>query len=322
MALLSGSVRHHGRKGCQLLCGFIGRNKAQGAHYYPALLRPNGFENRWTSSHPDVDVYTLPAPDPEEYRSDLFYVISSRSNTNFNRHRYDTGIGKPSIFDGIPRILHLPTCFAGDLMHQPLINLAALLFDLWCAHPGACDHNCFSVWPWAVLIGDVWKEHGKVVARAARYLPTSFGRTTRNSQEKISSGYKAWELLNYIYGKGPGIFYGVLPEPYYSHFCQLVRGIRIIHQHSILEEQLIAVDQLLCQWVLDFEILYCEQKPDRLHFICQCVHSLTHLARETHRLGPLWLSSHISMMDNSFFLTCTFHHLFDTLLPYLGHQLF
>ena len=207
-------------------------------------------------------------------------------------------------------------------MHQPLINLAALLFDLWCAHPGACDHNCFSVWPWAVLIGDVWKEHGKVVARAARYLPTSFGRTTRNSQEKISSGYKAWELLNYIYGKGPGIFYGVLPEPYYSYFCQLVRGIRIIHQHSILEEQLIAVDQLLCQWVLDFEILYCEQKPDRLHFICQCVHSLTHLARETHRLGPLWLSSHISMMDNSFFLTCTFHHLFDTLLPYLGHQLF
>ena len=180
-------------------------------------------------------------------------------------------------------------------MHQPLINLAALLLDLWCARPGARDHDRFSVWPWAVLIGDVWKEHGKVVARAARYLPTSFGRTPQNPQEKILSGYKAWELLNYIYGEGPGVFYGVLPEPYYSHFCRLVRGIRIIHQHSISEEQLIAVDQLLRQWVLDFEILYCERKPDRLHFIRQCVHSLTHLARETHRLGPLWLSSQWTM---------------------------
>ena len=45
MAYLSGSVGHHGCKGCRLLCGFIGRNKVRGLHYYPALLRPVGFEN-------------------------------------------------------------------------------------------------------------------------------------------------------------------------------------------------------------------------------------------------------------------------------------
>ena len=38
MASLSGSVGHHGRKGCRLLCGLVGRNKVRGAHYYPALL--------------------------------------------------------------------------------------------------------------------------------------------------------------------------------------------------------------------------------------------------------------------------------------------
>lgn len=295
MAPLSGSVGHHGRKGCRLLCGFIGRNKVRGSHYYPALLRPAGFENHRTSSHPDVDIRTLPIPNPEEYRSDLFSVISSRSKRNFDKRRYNKGIGKPSIFDGIPRILPLPTCFAGDLMHQPLINLAALLLDLWCARPDARKFDPSSVWPWAVLTGDVWKEHGEVVARAAKYLPTSFGRTPRNPQEKISSGYKAWEFLGYIYGEGPGVFYGVLPEPYYSHFCRLVRAIRIIHQHTISEEQLIAVDKALLQWVLDFEILYCDRNPNRLHFARQCVHSLTHLAKETHRLGPLWLSSQWTM---------------------------
>ena len=139
MAELSGSVGHHGQKGCRLLCGFVGRNKIGGSHYYPALLRPHGFETHRTSSHPDVDINELPDPNPIQYRQDLFHIISSRHETELGRRRFNTGIGKPSIFDGLPRTLDLPTCFGGDLMHQPLINLAALLLDLWCARPAARD---------------------------------------------------------------------------------------------------------------------------------------------------------------------------------------
>ena len=225
MGQLSGSVGHHGRKGCRLLCGLIGRNKAQGSHYYPALLRPNGFEQHRSSSHPDIDIHSLPTPNPEEYRRDLFHVISSHGRREYERRRFNTGIGKPSIFAGIPRILPLPTCFAGDIMHQPLINLTALLLDLWCARPAARDYDRTTDWPWAVLTGDVWVQHGQAVSQASKYLPTSFGRVPRNPQEKISSGYKAWELLYYIYGEGPGLFFGVIPDEYFSHFCLLVRAI-------------------------------------------------------------------------------------------------
>ena len=295
MSRLSGSVGHHGRKGCHLLCGLVGRNKTRGAHYYPALLRPTGFENHRTSSHPDIDINTLPIPSNCDYKTDLFHVISSRNETEYKRRRFNTGIGKPSIFDGVPRILPLPICFPGDLMHQPLINIATLFMDLWCGRPGARDADRFSVWPWAVLTGDVWEDHGKVVSHAAKYLPTSFGRVPRNPQEKISSGYKAWEFLYYIYGEGPGVFYGVLPEPFYSHFCQLVQAIRIIHQRTISREQLVIAHELLLRWVIDFEVLYCKRNPDRLHFVRQCVYSLTHLAKETHRVGPLWLSSQWTM---------------------------
>ena len=56
-------------------------------------------------------------------------------------------------------------------------------------------------------------------------------------------------------------------------------------------EQLTTAQELLLQWVLDFEVLYCRRNPNRLHFVRQCVHSLTHLARETHRVGPLALSA-------------------------------
>ena len=180
-------------------------------------------------------------------------------------------------------------------MHQPLINLAWLHIDLWGTRPDARDYNRASHWPWVVLVGETWIPHSKAVTDTAKYMPTSFGWMPRNPQETISSGYKAWEFLYYLYGLGPSLFYGILPEPYYSHYCRLVRAIWIIFQHAVSRDQLIITHGLLHQWVLDFEEIYCQRNPGRLHFVCQCVHSLTHLSRERQQLGPLWLTSQWNM---------------------------
>ena len=131
MAELTGSVGHHGRKGCRLLCGFFGRNKPHGSHYYPALLRP--LNSNWEGcSHPDIDVLALQPVDPNEYWKDLNFVLLSPANGEYNKRRLETGIKKASIFDSLLCILELPTCFPGDIMHQPVINLTALMFDLFC----------------------------------------------------------------------------------------------------------------------------------------------------------------------------------------------
>ena len=214
MAELSGSVGHHGKKGCRLLCSLIGRNKLGGSHYYPALLLPLGANNP-SSNHPDIDIERLPAVDPKKYREDLNTVLTSQNNVQYQQRRLQTGIKKASIFDGLPRILELPTCFPGDAMHQPVINLTALMFDLWCDREGCRKADPDGVWEWAVLKGDVWKAHGKSVADAASYFPRSFDRTPRNPAEKLSSNYKARELLNYFYGLGPGLLYGIIPQAYY-----------------------------------------------------------------------------------------------------------
>ena len=132
-----------------------------------------------------------------------------------------------------------------------------------------------------------WKEHGKEVASMSPSFPSSFGRPPRNPAEKLSSGYKAWELLLYIYGLGPGVFYGILPDKYYTHFCQLVFGIRMVYQRSISITNLEKADYALRQFVIQFEELYYQRKITRLHFVRQCLHSLTHLANETLRCGPL-----------------------------------
>ena len=165
MSKLSGSVGHHGRRGCRMLCGLLGRNKVRGSHYYPALPLPSYLKENPTSSHPDVDVTSLPDADPEQYQKNLYEVIGSRNPTDYGRRQFKSGISKPSIFGGIPQILHLPTCFAGDLMHQPVINIEALLFDLWCAGPDFRSSNRSSPWPWAVLTGDTWNDHRRVVRK-------------------------------------------------------------------------------------------------------------------------------------------------------------
>jgi hypothetical protein len=294
MADVSGSVGHHGRKGCRLLCPLPGRNKLGGSHYYPALLKPDGPDNP-NADHDDISINSLPPADPKKYRRDLNSVLTSDDEAEYRQRRRETGIKKPTIFDGLLRILHPPTCFPGDIMHQPVINLTALMLDLWCDRDGCRKGDPDGIWPWAVLRGEVWKAHGAAVARAASYFPRSFDRTPRNPAEKISSGYKAWELLLYVYGLGPGLFYGLLPEEYYRHYCKLVVGIRIIYQRKISQLQLKLADRLLLEWVIEFELLYYQRKPERLHFVRQCVHAVTHLGPETFRLGPPSLSAQWTM---------------------------
>ena len=292
---VSGSVGHHGRRGCRIFCGLYGRNKPGGPHYYPVLLRPAD-SNKDGSNHPDFDINNLPEVDPSLYQDNLSYVCESPNEAEYRRRRLETGIRKASIFDGVPRILRLPTCFPGDIMHQPVINLTALMFELWCGKGNCRDGDkSRDTWDWAVLKGDVWKTHGQAVAAAASFFPRSFDRTPRNPAKKLSSGYKAWEFLLYFYGLGPGLFYGLLPEEYYKHYCKLVVGIRIIYQREITSDQLRLAHQSLLEWVLDFELLYYRRKTDRMHFVRQCVHSLVHLAPETLRIGPPSLSAQWTM---------------------------
>lgn len=45
--------------------------------------------------------------------------------------------------------------------------------------------------------------------------------------------------------------------------------------------------QALIEFAHDFELLYYQHKTERLHFVHQSIHALTHLASEVIRFGPL-----------------------------------
>lgn len=146
-------------------------------------------------------------------------LVESPNYTQYKKCRLQTGIVKSGIFLGLPRanILSIPHCFSYDIMHLISLNISNFLISLWHSTIDCNKDNNCSMWDWAVLRGNTWTTHGKVVASITPYLPGSFNRLPRNPAEKINSGYKAWEYLMYIFGLGPGLFYHILPRQYWKN---------------------------------------------------------------------------------------------------------
>lgn len=296
MAYLNGLVGHHGKFGCRLYCSVPSRHKPNAPHYYPALLKPNDYIMQGCD-HSDLSHFVSTSTSSTWYLRNLRSLLQSPNETQYRKRRLETGITKPTIFLGVvsDRILGIPGCFGSDVMHLGSFNLADLLVSLWRGQIDNEQTDPTSEWPWAVLRGNTWEEHGKAVADATPYLPGSFDRPPRNIAEKVNSGYKAWEWLLYLYGLAPALLYGILPQLYYSHFCKLVKAMKIIQQHHIKTSDLIAAESLLRSFAYEFEMIYYQRRIDRLHFCRPSIHALLHLAPEVTRIGPPICSSQWTM---------------------------
>jgi hypothetical protein len=177
--------------------------------------------------------------------------------------------------------------FVMDLMHLADLNDPDLLLGLWRGQLKCYGDDDKANWDWVVLVGKVWEGHGETIAKCTPFLPSSFGRAPRDPSQKINSGYKAWEFLLYLYWLGPALLRHILPEKYWINYCQFVRGMRLSQQYSHTADDLKESMQMFCEFEQGFERLYYQRNPDRLHFVRQSVHLLTHITPETIRVGPL-----------------------------------
>src|SRR5712672_200472 len=292
MMHITGLVGYHGKHGCRLYCGLSGRREPSGKHYFPALLKPVHY-NIDGCAHGDVDVRHLPKPSQKHYNNNLRSLITSPNETQYRSRRLETGISKPSLFLGLKSscTLGLPYSCGSDIMHLGALNLSDLMISLWRGTIDCTKPDDKSTWSWAVLQPETWKAHGKAVEDTLHYLPSSFERPPRNIAEKLTSSYKAWKFLLYLYGLGPGLLYGVLPDRYYKNYCKLVFGMRLMNQHHITQSNIHEAERALASFAQEFELLYCQRMETWIHFVRPCMHSLVHLPREVVRLGPALCSS-------------------------------
>ncbi|KAG6888043.1 hypothetical protein C0992_009821 [Termitomyces sp. T32_za158] len=290
---LDGRVGHHGAQGCRFGCGMKGRHKPNSGHYFAAHLKPNDYTVQ-DCNHPDINIRELQPLHVETYQENIWTLLRSEDQAAYERNRKATGLSKPSLLSGLVSefSLPLPRCFPLDLMHLTSLNLPELLISLW---RGTLKHSNDDHWEWATLVGDVWIEHGKLVENATQYFPSSFHRTPRNPAEKISSGYKATEWFIYIYGLGPAFFRAILPHIYWQNFCKLVAAVRIFVQRRITGYQIAQGHSLIIQFIEEYENLYYQRRVDRLQVCRPSIHTLSHLASETLRVGPAAYFSQYTM---------------------------
>jgi hypothetical protein len=292
MASLNGCVGHHGKRLCRIYCEMTGRRKSGSSTYYPARFVPDNYHVAG-SDHPDIELGPLldsydSADAAKRYETNLMEVAGSLSRKQYAERRLETGISKPTIFSGLPpdHILGIPDIFGLDNMHVPILNLTDLTMPLLRGLFECDKEDNKEDWDWAVLTGETWKLHGRAVADLAKYIPGSFDNPPRNPAEKINSGYKAWEFLLYYFGLGPALFYGILPEKYYTNYCKSVRAIRILLQEEALPEEVMEAHLLLTDFSDTFEDIYVQRRADRLHFVRPVIHTLSHMPGETIRKGP------------------------------------
>lgn len=141
-------------------------------------------------------------------------------------------------------------------------------------------------WPWAVLKGEIWKQHGEAAGNARPYVPVSIDRPPRNIAEKVNSGYKAKEWQGYLVGIAPALLYGVLPMAYWQFFCKLIYATRILHQRTISMADLLEAQACLGAFHTGYEELLCPTPNRSFAFVRPCIHAMLHLGLEALCLGP------------------------------------
>ena len=222
------------------------------------------------------------------YFKNLHWLVPCVTDTEFKLVCKETGLCKPSLLVGLDlrQSSGLPGCLAIDHMHIIVINLPDLLMGLWRGTLDCNKKGSKELWDWVSLIGDTGKSHRQDVACCCPYLPGSFDCPPRNPTKKISSGYKAWEFLIYLFGCCPVLQYAILPHCYWQNFCKLVSAVCLLQQRLITASQIKSAYLLVVTFIEEFKAIYYRQMMTRLHFCWQSIHGLSHLASDTVHLGP------------------------------------
>jgi hypothetical protein len=222
------------------------------------------------------------------YFKNLHRLVPCITDAQFKLVCKETGLCKPSLFVGLSQqhSSGLPGCLAIDHMHIIAINLPNLLVGLWCGTIDCDKNDSKELWDWVMLVGDTWKSHRQDVVCCRPYLPGSFDCPPRNPAEKITSGYKAWEFLIYVFGYCPALLHGVLPLCYWQNFCKLVSAVRLLQQRAITATQVRSTHLLVLSFIEEYEALCYRRMTTQLHFCRQSIHGLSHLAPDAVCLGP------------------------------------
>ena len=158
--------------------------------------------------------------------------------------------------------------FPLDYMHLVLLGvLKRLITQVWLGHL-----------PHRLSFSQVYQIN-KLIVKFKKWLPSEIKRKGRPFNEACN--WKANEFRTFLLYTGPIALKSVLSKDNYEHFLYLHVGIRILCSPSSTNDQKLFAGQCLTYFACEFGRLYGS------HHLVYNVHSLSHLATDSLKLGHL-----------------------------------
>jgi len=260
-------MKGHNGMSCCRICSIIGQKHTkatamqQGGQelgisttYYPALQGPDG-----------VSVWTIRelVSSPRTHKDFDMYYKEINALPQTPKHLQDGkckqyGVNKKSILFNVPGI-NFGRSFPHDLMHAIFENTVGNLVSWWTGCFKGLDQGngnfCIS--------DHNWERIGQLVEETMKYIPSTFVRRLLNLANSCSS-YTAEGWSFWMIHLAPILLKEVLPDPYYTHFIDLVRLTKMAMQYSIPEQTVLRDFSLACsKWVTEYE----RYVNSNLHFV-------------------------------------------------------
>jgi len=182
------------------------------------------------------------------------------------------GVKGPSILSLLPGF-DIIQGLVPDYMHSVLLGVVRQLARLWFDSTNSAELFYIST----------AKQRLIDVALNSIRPPCNISRTPRSiSMRKF---WKAHEWYMWLLYYSLSVLKSFLPKKFYMHYALLVEGVSILLKDSIAQALLDHSDNVLTQFVIDFQSLY------GLNNVSFNVHLCLHLTSSVRAWGPLWAHS-------------------------------
>lgn len=167
---------------------------------------------------------------------------------------------------------HVINGFVIDYMHGVCAGVMKLLLVLW--FDKKHKNEPFSVFPAVSLVS----------SRLKSICPNlTITRPPRSLSDLTH--WKTSEFRNFLFLWSLPVLYGVLPEPYYVHFCLLVKAIHILSKECITQMELESAEKCLFKFVENFQNMYSAR------YLTMNCHQLLHITDCVRGNGPLFANN-------------------------------
>ena len=276
---MAGHMAIHGDRYSMVQAARSSLTKGSKALYYPSNPPQSSTYNPDRSGY---DLRNLPLRTQSQYWRIIQQLEDAKSKKEKTNIVKATGVSRLPLCATSKAFIH-PTYFPIDPFHLFYENIALFIWDLWTILAGTNDKVYFRH---AAALG-------KLIPEAMTTLPPVFCGPVRDPYLKRQSQYKIYEWMALVHwyivpiGVELGMNSAILKN--FSQFVEIIEFSMTNVKRT--DKDLSYLQELIIKFLLEFEVLYVGEDPEKVNRMRLCIFQLIHVPNHIRWNGSIRLGS-------------------------------